>query len=363
MKKIQLCIIADSIDTQYAGIFTYASELIPALERLKPEHVEITYLHQRKNAFFDGRKQLIVPSHRRYPGADTVRRMLRIPALLRSEGFDIVHDLGHIAPFPWKSEPYKKVLTVHDLTPILMPELHVKRSQLIHRLLFPRLVAHADHLITVSETTKTDVIRLLAPKCPVTATLLASKPLIYSEEPPITTSYILCVSTLEPRKNIALLVHAFEKLKESGSRHTLVLVGKEGWHVESLLQQINASPWRKDIMLTGFIPDAELGSWYAHADLVVYPSIYEGFGLPMLEAMQAGVPLLVHKTPAALEVAADGAHVFSMTVESLHTDMKQYLGDKQMAGELAAKGQARARTFTWERTAQKTWEVYRSLSR
>lgn len=361
MPKTKLCIIADSIDTQYAGIFTYTSQLIPALEASKPHDMEITYLHQRHNSFFDGRKELIVQSHRRYPGADTVRRMIHIPELLRREGFDLVHDLGHIAPFPRKKEQYAKILTVHDLTPILMPQMHVHTSRIMHKYVFPRIIAHTDHIITVSETTKGDLTRLLNPACPVTAIPLAAKPLDYCQPEPIDTPYILCVSTLEPRKNITVLLEAFEQLKDAGFPHKLVLVGKKGWQVDELLMRLAHSPWLKHIIRPGFVSDAELAGWYAYADLVVYPSQYEGFGLPMLEAMHARRPLLVHDTPAAREVAAGGACILSMNKETLSTAMQKYLSHRDLRESLAREGYDRAASFTWKKTAEATWSTYRQV--
>lgn len=361
MKKHHVCIIADSMDTQYAGIYTYASMLLPALEKTKPPHVEISYLHQRKNAFFAGRREYIVPRVRRYPGADTVRRMLHIPALLRREGCTVVHDLGHIAPFPSKRTSYKKILTIHDLTPLMMPEMHIKRSQVIHKHLFPRLVANADHIITVSEQTKHDVLCHLQPEAPVTAIPLAPKMLSYDGARPHDQPYILSVSTLEPRKNLQQLLDAFTLLKEAGLPHDLVLIGKEGWGVAPLLAAIATSPWKPHIHLLGFVADEDLGIWYRHAAAVVYPSLYEGFGLPILEAFAAGVPTIVTETPASVEVAGDAALMVPVgNAASLERALHRILQDTALATTLGQKGKARAEVFSWEKTARATWEVYTS---
>lgn len=354
-----LCIIADSLDTQYAGVLTYASMLIPALEAAKPKDVEITYLHQRPNAFFDGRRELLVPNLRRYPGSDTVRRMVRIPRLLRREGFSLVHDLGHMAPFPRAKEPYAKIVTVHDLTPLLMPHMHVRTSRVTHRHLFPRIIANCDHVITVSQTTCRDVEQMLMPACPVTAIPLAGKRLDYRGPRPHGTPYILCVSTLEPRKNIETLLAAFELLKDAGLPHDLVLIGKEGWHVEPLLARIKASRWANAVVRPGFVPDTELGAWYNNADVAVYPSLYEGFGLPVLEALGGGVPLVVSDIDASREVAGTAATFVPPTdASAMAGAILAYLQDPDLSRRMRQAGLIRAHEFSWAKTAERTWEVY-----
>lgn len=356
MRKI--CIIADSIDTQYAGGLTYASLLIPALEAAKPENVEITYLHQRPNGFFAGRPEIIVPNARRYPGSDTVRRMIRIPRLLRREGFDLVHDLGHMAPFPRRHESYAKIVTVHDLTPLIMPQAHVRTSRLTHRHLFPRILQHCDHVLTVSDTTRHDVLRLCHPSCPVTAIPLAAKPLGHDLPRPHQNPYILCVSTLEPRKNIHVLLEAFELFRQEGGLHDLVLVGKEGWQVDDLLDRIQRSPYRDVIRVAGFVPDAALGAFYTHADVCVYPSAYEGFGLPVLEAQEAGCPVIVADTAVAREIAGDALRVPVGNVQALQKTITHLLSSPQEARRLITLGTANAAQYTWAKTAAATWAVY-----
>jgi len=238
-----------------------------------------------------------------------------------------------------------------------MPDMHVRTSRVVHRWLFPHLVANSDHIITVSETTKADVLRELRPTAPVTAIPLAAKALQYAGPRPQATPYILCVSTLEPRKNIGMLVEAFEGLKNEGVPHDLVLIGKEGWHVEPLLQQIECSPWKANIIRPGFVPEDDLGRWYAHAEVVVYPSLYEGFGLPILEAMAAGVPLIVSDIPASRELAQQDALFIDNAVE-LQTTLRRLFTNPGQAEQLVQCARARAQEFQWSRTAERTLRVY-----
>jgi len=361
MKK--LCLIADAIDTQYAGPYTYASMLIPALEATRPADWEMTYVHARPNSFFSGRNAWLVPTTPRFPGSNTYRRLVRLPALLRKIQCTVVHDLGHIAPFPRKQESYGKVLTIHDITPILFPGWHVWQSRFMHRWIFPRIVARADHLITVSETTKNDVARVLHPAVPMSPIPLAAKKLPAPKKRLLDAPYILCVSTLEPRKNLDMLLTAFTALRKNGSSLNLVLVGKVGWHAKELLAKIQQSPVRAYIHLPGFTSDEELSSWYAHARLAVYPSLYEGFGLPLLEAMGAGVPLICSDIPSTREVAGDAVlYVSPKDPRELAHAIDMLLTDSDLAARLQQKAQARAAQFSWEETARQTWAVYEQVA-
>lgn len=360
----RLCIIADSIDTQYAGMLTYAAMLIPALEATCPPDWEIIYVHRRSHPFFSGRREVILPSGWRYPGSDTVRRLLRLPALLRRLDVDVVHDLGHIAPFPRAREPYAKVLTVHDLTPLMEPSWHVRRSRWIHRWVFPGVLAKADHCITVSETTKRDLVRLFAPKVPITAIPLAAQVLPDCGRPPVLEPYILCVSTLEPRKNIPVLLRAFAELKIHHPDLHLVLVGKEGWHVEEVHGALAASPHRDHIHVTGYVPREELACWYAGALVVVYPSLYEGFGLPLLEAMAAGKPLVCSDIPSSREVCGEAAlYVAPQDVHGFAETLHGLLANPERRARYAQAAVDRGRQFSWETTARSTWAVYTEVLR
>lgn len=362
MIKRKVCIIADPIDEQYAGIYTYAAGLIHGLEKIAPIDIEITYLHLRENPFFTGKKELIVPLKRGVPGYATFRKFFYLPHLFRKHNFDVVHDLSHIAPFPFKKAPYKKIFTVHDLTPILFPQWHIKNSVIVHCLLFPILFKTADSVIAVSEATKRDIQKTFTYAPNVTVTHLAGKELraIKTQK----EEAILFVSTIEPRKNVVTLVKAYEHLRDTypSVTHKLVLVGKRGWKSEESIDAIEGSKWNKDILWKEYVSDEELAQTYASASVFVYPSSYEGFGLPILEAMGYGLPVIGANNSSIAEVIGEYGLLFE-TDDFLDLSKKLYTlcTDEVCYAEYSRKSLERVSQFSWEHTAQQTLELYRTL--
>ncbi len=364
-KPYRICVIADPIDEQYAGIYVYARGLIDALEEVHDTRFEITYLHLKENEFFTGKKELIVPLQRSIPGSATFRKFFWIPFLLKKHKFDLVHDLSHIAPFPRKNTPYKKIFTVHDLTPILFPKWHIKNSVILHRILFPWLLKRVDGVIAVSENTKKD-IQENYPFAPVPyVTYLAHQKMPAPHNiPMISKRYILAVSTVEPRKNYPTLIKAFEALVEKGVEEDLVIVGKRGWNCDEEVALINNSKVAGRIHWRGYIEERELATWYAHASVFVYPSFYEGFGLPIVEAMERGVPVVASKTSSMQEVVGDaGLLIDPQDVDTIIDSLYTILTDVTIHDEYARKSLQRGKEFTWERTAQQTLDIYEKVIR
>jgi len=363
MQKV--CIVADCIDDQYAGIYTYATELIAALEKVCPADIEITYVHYRENDFFKGRRELIIPMGKKWPGRATVRKFFVLPHILKKKKFDLVHDLYHIAPFPFKKSSYKKVLTIHDLSAVLFPEYHVPQGFWIQRFVLPLMMKNADEIITVSEYTKSDIATWYNRKTHVTAIPLATRKFPQSTFIPLEQHYILCVGTIEPRKNIETLICAYELLKDHGYQGQLVLVGKKGWKCEYIFEMIDQSRWKKDISWKGYVYLEELDGYYRNAEVFVYPSVYEGFGLPLLEAMHYGVPVIAGWNSSLKEVMGDAGLNFQPTLpvalfDRLRTMLLKDDSEhtRHIYGEKAKK---RAEKFTWEKTATQTLDVYKKL--
>lgn len=362
MSKRKVCIIADPIDEQYAGIYTYAAGLIAGLERLAPMDVEFTYLHLRPNVFFDGKKEIIVSLKRNIPGYATFRKFFYLPYLFRKHHFDVVHDLSHIAPFPFKNTRYKKIFTVHDLTPVLFPEWHIKNSTIVHSILFPRLFKTADAVIAVSNATKKDIQKVYPFAPNIIVTHLAGKELNVQKH--VKEKTILFVSTIEPRKNVITLVRAYEHLRTNYPEvtHKLVLVGKKGWKSEESVDAIMQSVYKKDIIWKEYISDEELSKTYASASIFVYPSSYEGFGLPILEAMSYGLPVIGARNSSISEIVGDYGVLcdtddyldFSEKMYSLCTDEKLYETYHTLALE-------RVSQFSWDYTAKQTLDLYRTI--
>lgn len=175
--------------------------------------------------------------------------------------------------------------------------------------------------------------------------------------------YLLFVSTIEPRKNISNLVEAFNRLKSSyGVEHELLLVGKKGWHYEPIFEKIASSPWRDQIHHLNYLSEPQVQALYSQADVFVYPSFYEGFGLPVLEAMTLGAPVVTSNVSSLPEVAGDAAlYANPHSPAELAEQIWRLIDSSGLRETLVARGYAQAGRFSWRRTAEETLKAYRSL--
>lgn len=232
----------------------------------------------------------------------------------------------------------------------------------------------ADKIITYSDSTKKDVIEFLninEKKISVIPLGVEEKFKPASEKEikkikadlGLPDNYIITLGTLQPRKNLEALIDAFARLKKDKAiPHKLVVVGEEGWNNERLLTKLDRLDIAEDIVITGFIEDNQLPSLYSGATALVYPSLYEGFGLPVLEAMACGVPVACSNTSSLPEVAGEAALLFDPTdVDQIYSSMQELLSDDRLRNNLSEVGIKRARHFTWEKTAKQTLSLYNTL--
>ena len=170
------------------------------------------------------------------------------------------------------------------------------------------------------------------------------------------------MGTIEPRKNLTRLLHAWEPLYRAGEAPPLVIVGKRGWLVEDFYAALEASPARKGVCFTGYVADEDLPALYAGARLFTFLSLYEGFGLPPLEAMACGTPVLCSDTSALPEVVGDAALTVSPTsVDAIREGLRHLLTAADLRADLRERGLHRAAAFSWERAAAETYRLYRRL--
>jgi glycosyltransferase involved in cell wall biosynthesis len=294
---------------------------------------------------------------------------LVLPGRASRDNFDLVHCTTPYGTFmPCR---YKNVITICDVTPLLFPGAHGRMNVWHHRYALPAILKRADRIITISECSKRDIVRTYTlPPDKVTVTLLAADER-YRPSPEGTPGksvaelprpYILNVGTLEPRKNLEGLLRAFARAKRAGIPHTLVIAGARGWGESRLARLPDELGIADSVIFLGFIEDHDLPHLYANAAFFVYPSLYEGFGLPVLEAMACGTSVITAHTSSLPEVAADAALLIDPCSDSeLAAAIIRLAGDLDVCNELAAKGIKQAASFSWDRTVADTVAVYAAL--
>lgn len=276
---------------------------------------------------------------------------------------NLIHGTDHVV-YPCRHA--FKVMTIHDLTFIKYPHFVNSRVK-TYRQRVKQCLKWTDLVLTISQNTKQDIIKYLGVKEEKIYVIpLASR---YTGIPHIYNSldhlkpYILFVSTIEPRKNIINLIAAFNYLKQTQKiEHKLVLIGQKGWRYESIFAAIKNSPYKKDIHHLDYLSDDEVASFYSQADVFVYPSIYEGFGLPVLEAMTLGTPVITSNTSSLPEVTGDAAILIDPEnpIQIAETIL-QVISSPQLRQNLITKGKERVKLFSWERTAKETLNAYQSI--
>jgi glycosyltransferase involved in cell wall biosynthesis len=353
------------------GMGTYIRELVPALARTDPS-LDVTLFHARfgRDAPEDWTKEhatVELPSsiRRLYPSWAVAGRP-RLPAPLGSK--DLLHSPVPAA-VPPKGRQQRLVVTVHDLAFLVHPELYPPRWRLMYRAGLFRLARSADAVIAVSRHTAEELARRgRIPRGRVhVVPLAASLPAANADPEEVLTRlkvpspYILFVGTLEPRKNVVRLIRAYRRLVARGAPHALVLAGPIGWRHQALMRELALeAPGR--IVLTGSTSAQDLDALYRAASAFAYPSLYEGFGLPVLEAMARGAPSVVSIASSLPEVAGEAAvPVDPRSVAGLADALERVVNDRELAARLRKAGRARAATFSWEETARRTLEVYKSV--
>lgn len=309
---------------------------------------------------------------------DTRRPLRRIiweqatlPLLVRQAQLDLLHGAVNINP---ALAPCPTVVTVHDLSFMRYPQAFppVQRAYLQSQV--RRSVRAARQVIAVSQATKQDVIELFgvpadhidvvhngvdASFCPAPAAQVEA----FRRQQRLPQRYILHLGTLEPRKNLVRLVQAFAHVKGMDSGQPpikLVLAGGKGWDYDAIFAEVTHQGLEQEVLFPGYVADEELVWWYRAAAVFAYPSLLEGFGLPVLEAMACGAPVVTSNVSSLPEVAGDAALLVDPTsVDALAAALLRLLDDTTLAAELRTRGLHQAARFPWSRTAAETADVYR----
>lgn len=291
-----------------------------------------------------------------------------LPFLASKDKVDLVHT-SFLCPL---FSPIPSIITIHDMTVFIFPHKHEARNRLIQRFLLPLVVRKAKKIIAVSQSTKQDIVRFFKiPEDKIRVIYEGIDPGFFlirdyglidqvKKKHGILGEYILYVGTLEPRKNIVRLIKAFGALKKMGQiKHKLVIVGKKGWLFEDIFETINSLNLKEEVIFTGYVPRNELNILYNAADLFVYPSLYEGFGFPPVEAMACGTPVVTSNNSSLPEVVGDAAiKVNPYKEREISEAIYEIISNKKKKEELIKRGLERVKHFSWNRAAEETLEVY-----
>lgn len=280
-------------------------------------------------------------------------------------------DLVHV---PWVAAPphgrVPLVVTILDLVFLLFPEYLNRRTRWMARMGLHQASRQASAFISISQHTADDLMRLTGlPKHKIHVIPLAAEDyfrpvpdLQIRKRYKLDAPFVLYVGTLEPRKNLITLVRAFAAL--DNPRLKLVLAGKKGWIYQDLLATVEKLGLSSRVVFTGFIPDADLPALFSTAEVFAYPSLYEGFGLPVLEAMQCGAPVITTNVSSLPEVAGDAALLVTPDdVRGLTAALRRVLAEPGLREELRGRGFKRAQCYSWRKTAEMTAEVYHLVCR
>jgi len=291
-----------------------------------------------------------------------------LPLYIKRARLDLFHGTNYDVPV-WGGCP--TVLTIHDLSQLLFPATHEERMVRRARRRLPVMSRRATMIITPTEAVKSEVCEHLhVPRDKVVVVNEAPRrsfqPMALEEASAtvrrlgLDDEFILYVGTIEPRKNLITLVKAFEEvLRSTTLRPQLVIAGKKGWLTDELFAYIESAKLGDRLCLTGYLGDDDLRALYSACRVMVYPALYEGAGLPTLEAMACGAPVITTNTPAIAEMVGDKARLFAPTdARALARHLVELLTTPAARESLSRAGINHASQFTWERAARETLEVY-----
>ncbi len=349
-----------------AGIASYIYSLLPHLPATATEMECTVFLSEKRYGGAPGLRLQVsrLPTDR--PAVRILWEQALLPLVARREGIDLLHNMAFVGPVA-STCPF--IVTVHDLSFLFYPHSFrpLRRSYLR---LFARIsVRRARRVIAVSESTKRDLVETygISPaKIDVVHNgvdgsfqpLPSDQVAAFRRQKGLPDRFVLFVGTLEPRKNIVGLLDAYAKLPEG--RPPLVLVGGKGWFYDEIFCRVEALGLNNEVRFAGFVPTEELPLWFNAADLFVYPSMYEGFGLPPLEAMACGTAVITSTTSSLPEVVGQAGQLVDPTdSDALAAAMSKVLGDRDLRREMEAAGLEQAAGFSWGEAARKTVDSYK----
>lgn len=361
---------AHAIGSGSAGNETYYEQLLRHLATASTNGSQyvVYYTHA-------GAARRVQPSDkfrwkRMRPGTPFWRIPVGFPLEFRRERLDAFHAQLIIPPFCG----CKTITTIPDIAYEHYPQFFSKMETLRSKVLTRRSAERADHIITVSNYSKNDISSTyhIDPDR-ITVTYEGAGPEFFPRDKAecgrqvarkynIDSCFLLYVGRLQERKNLRRLLLAYARLKKDGPIEKLVLVGKKDWMTGNLEAHLESLQLERDVIFTGYVPSADLPFFYNAAEAFVYPSIFEGFGLPVIEAMACGVPVLTSYGSSLEEVAGDAAVLVDpMSEDSIAEGLRKLVGDRNLRLRLGQAGLARSEAFSFRKTAEQTVDVYQRV--
>lgn len=373
---MQVCLDVSPTVQKHAGLGRYAGEIARGLARYK-RGIELSL-------FYNGPRQAQLPDYLEgipHGSVHMGNKPWRLSVLLsqlfhwpmdRTFGAtEIFHATNHLLAHFRRA---RTVFTLHDLIYLRYPEYHLPYNRWYLRLAMPRYLEASDVIVTPSECSRQDAIRAYRlPESKIKVIYEAPAPTFTPPTGPaplngvrqkynLPEKYILYVGTIEPRKNLARLLEAFRPLLAHWPALKLVLLGKKGWLYEPFFHRLQELGLTGQVVFPGFVDEADLPAFYHLAELFVFPSLYEGFGLPPLEAMACGAPVICSNSSSLPEVVGDAALLIEPTdTAGLHTAMRRVLEDPHLRADLARRSLVQAQKFSWQKAVDELEQVYRSL--
>ncbi|RPI29165.1 MAG: glycosyltransferase family 1 protein [Chloroflexota bacterium] len=367
---------ATALPPKPVGAGTYIINLIRTLANTECGHEFVIFAHQ------SGRLLLETPQTTKFrwvtiadksPAKRLIWEQAVFPWIARREGIDLLHSLHYTRPL---FLPCASVVTFHDMTFFLFPHLHTRSKRIFFPAAIRMSARTAGALIADSESTRQDAIRVLG----ISPDRITAVPLAAAEDyRPITDqglldrarqkyglpeNFILYVGLVEPRKNLPALIRSYKGMVDKGVTHHLVVVGRRGWMYEQVFQQVEALGISERVHFTGYADREDLPVIYNLASVFVYPTLYEGFGLPVLEAMRCGAPVVTSNVSSLPEIVGEGGLMVAPGDEAALTGaVLRLLDEPGLREKLSAQGLKQSALFSWERVAYETVQVYEKALR
>jgi glycosyltransferase involved in cell wall biosynthesis len=366
---------ATALPAEPVGAGRYIIRLVRSLAAIVAENELFVFVQDSRRALIDApalEKVQWIETPEISPARRLVWEQTTLPRLARRSGLDLLHSPHYTRPLGLSCA---SVVTFHDMTFFLYPQLHTRSKRLFFPWMMRMSARLADAIIADSESTRRDALKILS----IPEEKIFTVPLGIGEEFHRITdmhlledcrrrynlpqTFFLYVGLVEPRKNLPLLLNAYARLAQQEEPPMLVVVGRFGWMVEDVLRQVEALQLQDRVLFTGYIPDQDLPLVYNLAQTLLYPSRYEGFGFPPLEAMACGTPVITTAVSAMRDQVGDaGLLIPPQDEQALFEAMRRLSRDPSLRRALAVQGQQQAEKYTWNQTALKTLQVYQRVA-